>query len=49
MVDVQLSLKPLKKLNGTGRQVGAQDHVLSQADALTKNYETYNRSARVQV
>ena len=41
MVDVQLSLKPLKKLNGTGRQVGrqtgAQDHVLSQADALTKN------------
>ena len=37
-----LSLKPLKKLkanwNGqAGRQTGAQDYVLSQAEALTKN------------
>ena len=36
-----LSTKPLQKLTGTDRQTdrqtGAQDHVLSQADALTKN------------
>ena len=36
-----LSLKPLKKLTGTDRQTDrqadGQDHVLSQADALTKN------------
>ena len=44
------------KLTGTGgqtdrqtdRQTDGLDHVLSQADALTKNYETGNRSARVQ-
>ena len=40
-----LSLKPLKKLTGTGRQTGrqadGQDHVLSQADALTKNVLAY--------
>ena len=34
-------MKPLKKLTGTDRQTerqtGAQDYVLSQADALTKN------------
>ena len=44
MVDVILSTKPLQKLTGTGGQVdrrtdgqtGEQDHVLSQADALTK-------------
>ena len=38
-----LSPKPLKKLTGTGRQTGgqaqAQDYVLSQADALTKNID----------
>ena len=44
-----LSLKPLKKIAGTdgqagrqahrqtGRQTDGQDHILSQADALTKN------------
>ena len=36
-----LSAKPLQKLTGTGgqadRQTDEQDHVLSQADALTKN------------
>ena len=33
-----LSLKPLKKLTGTDRQTdGRKSHVLSQADALTKN------------
>ena len=32
-----LSPKPLKKLNGTDGQADGQDHVLSQADALTKN------------
>ena len=35
-----LSTKPLQKLTGTDRQAGrrtdGQDHVLSQADALTK-------------
>ena len=40
-MEVVSSLKPLKKLTGTGRQTGgqaqAQDYVLSQADALTKN------------
>ena len=34
---VVLSTKPLQKLTGTDRQTGAQDYVLSQADALTKN------------
>ena len=36
---IVLSTKPLQKLTGsdrTGRQTGAQDYVLSQADALTK-------------
>ena len=36
-----LPMKPLKKLTGTNgqadRQADGQDHVLSQADALTKN------------
>ena len=31
-----LSTKPLQNLTGTDRQAGRQDHVLSQADALTK-------------
>ena len=38
---VVLSTKPFQKLTRTGRQTGrqagAQDYVLSQADALTKN------------
>ena len=36
---IVLSTKPLWKLTGTDRQTGAQDYVLSQADALTKNKE----------
>ena len=36
-----LSLKPLKKLTGTGRQRDAQDHILDQADTLTKNTIEY--------
>ena len=51
MVDVLLSTKPLQKLTGTGGQagggcwvvIGEQDHVLSQADALTKNFFTLFR------
>ena len=31
-----MSTKPPNKLTGTGRQADEQDHVLSQADALTK-------------
>ena len=41
-----LSTKPLQKLTGTdrqaGRRTGAQDYILSQADALTKNYTVDN-------
>ena len=40
-----LSPKPLKRLTGTDgqadRQTDGQDHVLSQADTLTKNRPQY--------
>ena len=33
-----MSPKPLKKLTATDRQTDRHDHILSQADALTKNH-----------
>ena len=37
-----LSTKPLQKLTGTDRQADGQDHVLSQADTLTKKILVQN-------
>ena len=37
------------KLTGTGRQTGGQDHILSQADALTKNTSILSESYRYQM
>ena len=48
-----LSPKPLKRLTGTdglaGRRTGGQDHILSQADALTKNYASKGTASPVMI
>ena len=48
---IVLSTKPLQKLTGTDRQdrqADAQDYVLSQADALTKNRTFFDKSSSTQ-